>query len=46
MKPRLRNLVRARKEALRKASPKSRDRLRYRLMVIEKVAQIKRELRA
>lgn len=46
MKPRIRNLLRARKEALREASPKSRDRLRYRLHVIEKVAQIKRELRA
>lgn len=42
----LRSLLKVRKEALRKASPKSRDRLRYRLHVIEKVAQIRRELRA
>jgi hypothetical protein len=43
---RLRTLVKARKEALRKAAPKSRDRLRYRLHVVEKVAQIRREMRA
>lgn len=43
---RLRTLLKARREALRKAPPKSRDRLRHRLMVIEKVAQLKREVRA
>lgn len=42
----LRDLLKARKEALRKASPKSRDRLRHRVHVLERIAQIKRELRS
>lgn len=42
----LRDLLRRQKDALRKASPKSRDRLRHRLHVLEKVAQLKREVRA
>lgn len=42
----LRDLLKRRKDALRKASPKSRDRLRHNLHVAEKLAQIKRELRA
>jgi hypothetical protein len=46
MKPRIRDLLNANKEALRKAPPKSRDRLRHRVRVLEKVAQLKREARA
>lgn len=46
MKPRLRDLLKARKEALRKASPNSRDRLRHRVAVLEVVARLKREGRA
>jgi hypothetical protein len=46
MKPRLRDLLKSRKEALRKASPKSRDRLRHRVAVLEKVAKLKREARS
>jgi len=46
MKRRLRDLIKSRKEALRKASPKSRDRLRHRVLVLERVAQLKREVRA
>lgn len=46
MKPRLRDLLKAQKEALRKAPPKSRDRLRHRVRVLERVAQLKRESRA
>lgn len=42
----LRDLLKRRKDALRNAAPKSRDRLRHRLHVLEKVAQIKREVRA
>ncbi len=42
----LRDLLKRRKDALRKASPKSRDRLRHRVHVLEKVAQLKRETRA
>lgn len=42
----LRDLLKRRKEALRKASPRSRDRLRHRVNVLERVAQIKRELRS
>lgn len=45
MKPRLRDLLKTRKEALRKSSPKSRDRLRHRVLVLERVAQIRREVR-
>lgn len=46
MKPRLRDILKANKEALRKASPKSRDRLRHRVAVLNRVAQLKRELRS
>ncbi len=46
MKPRLRTLIKAQKDALRKASPKSRDRLRHRVHVLERVAQLKREIAA
>lgn len=46
MKPRLRDLLKGRKDALRKASPKSRDRLRHRVAVLEKVVKLKREVRA
>lgn len=42
----LRDLLKLRKEALRKATPQSRDRLRHRVHVLERVAQIKREVRA
>lgn len=42
MKPRLRDLLRAQKEALRKAPPKSRDRLRHRVKVLEVVALLKK----
>lgn len=42
----LRDLLKRRKDALRQSSPKSRDRLRHRLLVLEKVAQLKREARA
>lgn len=42
----LRDLLKRRKDALRKASPKSRDRLRHRVHVLERVSQIRRELRA
>jgi hypothetical protein len=40
------DLLKLRKEALRKAPPQSRDRLRHRVHVLERVAQIKREVRA
>ena len=46
MKVRIRDLLKARKDDLRKASPKSRDRARHRVHVLEKVMQIKRENRA
>jgi hypothetical protein len=42
----LRDLLKRRKDALRKASPNSRDRLRHRVHVLEKVAQLKREVRS
>lgn len=42
----LRDLLKRRKDELRKATPKSRDRLRHQLHVLEKVAQLKRESRA
>lgn len=42
----LRDLMKRRKEALRKAPPQSRDRLRHRVHVLEKVAQLKRETRS
>lgn len=46
MKPRLRDLLKAQKEALRKASPKSRDRIRQRVMVLEKAIVIRKRPRA
>lgn len=46
MKPRIRSLLKARKEELRKSPPKSRDRLRYRVRVLEIVTLLKRESRA
>jgi hypothetical protein len=46
MKTRIRELLKVRKDELRKASPKSRDRLRHRVAVLEKVAKLKREVRA
>jgi hypothetical protein len=46
MKPRLRDLLKARKEELRKAPPKSRDRIRHRVRVLETVALIKRGARS
>ena len=46
MKPRLRDLLKAQKEALRKAPPKSRDRLRHRVAVLEKAVRLRREVRA
>ena len=42
----LRDLLKRRREDLRKASPKSRDRLRHRVHVLERIAQIRREMRA
>jgi hypothetical protein len=42
----LRDLLKLRKEALRKAPPKSRDRLRQRVRVLEVVARLKREGKA
>jgi hypothetical protein len=44
MKPRIRTLLKARKEALRKSSPKSRDRLRHRVKVLEVVALLRRRV--
>ena len=46
MRLRLNQMLKANKEALRKASPKSRDRLRHRVAVLEKLARLKRELRS
>lgn len=46
MKTRIRDLLKSRKEALRKSSPRSRDRLRHRVHVLEKLAQLKRESRS
>jgi hypothetical protein len=46
MKPRLRDLLKARRTALKKASPKSRDRLRHRVVVLEVVQRLKREIAA
>lgn len=42
MKPRIRSLLKARKEALRKSPPKSRDRLRHRVKVLEVVALLRK----
>lgn len=42
----LRDILKRRKDALRKAAPKSRDRLRHGVRVAEKAMQIRRELRA
>lgn len=46
MRVRLRDLLKGCKEALRKAPPKSRDRLRHRVRVLEVVARLKHEARA
>jgi len=46
MKPRLRALLKARREALKHSTPKSRDRLRHRVKVLEVVTLLKRQLRA
>jgi hypothetical protein len=46
MKPRLRDLLKARKDALRRAQPKSRDRLRHRVEVLEKVVRLRKEGKA
>lgn len=46
MKHRLRDLLKASKDALRRAQPKSRDRLRHRVEVLEKAVRLKRESRA
>jgi hypothetical protein len=45
MKPRLRTLIRARKIELRQANPKSRDRIRHKVKVLQVVERIKRECR-
>ena len=42
----LRDLLKRRKDALRKSPPQSRDRLRHRVHVLEVVAKLKREARA
>lgn len=42
----LRDLLKRRKEALRKAPPKSRDRLRHLVRVAEKAIEIKRGIGA
>jgi uncharacterized protein (DUF2384 family) len=42
----LRDILKRRKEALRRASPRSRDRLRYLVRVVEKAIEIKRGQRA
>jgi hypothetical protein len=44
MKPKINALISSRKEALKSASPRSRDRLRYRLHVLLKAQQIKKEV--
>lgn len=39
----LRTLIKARRQALRKASPKSRDQARHKVKVLELVHQLRRE---
>jgi hypothetical protein len=46
MKARIRELLKVRKDELRRASPKSRDRLRHRVRVLERALEIKREVRS
>ncbi len=46
MKPRLKTPIANRTQALKVSSPKSRDRLRYRLKVLMKVAQLRKEDKA
>ena len=46
MKRRLREMLKDRKDKLRKSSPKSRDAARHRVHVLELVARLKREVRA
>jgi hypothetical protein len=46
MKPRLQNAHKAKKEALRRASPRSRDRIRREVVMLEKAIKIERENRA
>lgn len=45
MKITVRTLLKARRLDLRKASPKSRDRIRHKVRVLEIVQQIRRESR-
>ncbi len=45
MKPTLRTLLKSRRQALKKANPKSRDRIRHKVKVLEVVRQIKKECR-
>lgn len=45
MKPNLKSLLKARRFDLSKADPKSRDRIRCKVKVLEMTAQIKRECR-
>lgn len=44
MKPRLRNLLKSRKIELRQANPKSRDRIRHRVRVLEVVQKLRKEI--
>jgi hypothetical protein len=46
MKPNLRPLLKAKRLALAKASPKSRDRIRRQLRALEVARQLKRKSRA
>jgi len=46
MKPNLRTLLKAKRIALAKSSPKSRDRIRRQLRALEVARQIKKECRS
>jgi hypothetical protein len=46
MKITVRTLLKARRQALRKASPKSRDVARHKVRVLEVVQQIRKESRS
>lgn len=46
MKITLRTLLKARRESLRKANPRNRDRARHKVRVLEVVQVLKRESRA
>lgn len=46
MKTRLRDFLKARKDELSKSPPKSRDRLRHRVKVLETVAILRRRARS